>query len=967
MSSPPDEADTCWTLGLSNAADEASARRYSSKEDVEELIEEETDEFILADSSWSIWDLIVHLCDGPVKKRREYDFGIYQHCWKLKIMPSSTSSDRPQLAFGPQESSAPSSDYYENCEPLLDLKTTQIKDLASLQVGGILHFEYDFGTTTNIFLHVLREDTNLIVNNKSKKSAVKKEKDTKDIESIPAFKLPKEQQIDAIFPSFSKMIASHKVATVTMGLSHRISRDNDSLFCSVQSSNVPNDILYCPLMFQNLDEFLTLADKSFSQDHTENGDIRESFIARFLFPPSESGKAEFETQMDQLEKEEDDFDSQCGPKKVLFYQDEIQTPDEFSFQACFPKTFEQLSSGKFRWFKYHTKGSLSVAVGRGSGEDSRQMKKSQILRKWKRSFSSFHEILCAVEASWNMPGNPTTPLLITASLPEHDTNLGPSKPIPKQPTVLAKENDTRIISEAGKLPSVTALAIAYGVDPTKPILYTGHQDSSLKKWNLYEDTPSDPIWSISAFKDWSNDEDRERGPWGIAGICVKDESNRHHLVMTWSHMIEGDFENGSPPSEVRVWNGTDGSLHHRLTCSVDIEGNVHPTISTLVLTPLWDEEEEIWLNSVIVGLHAISPSFVYQSDFSNYDYDEAIEGGEGNIVPFSYLQSDSSPSGTKIQQEPTWRAHTGFIRAISVIHKKYVLSLSEHSGTGMADELIIWSPTTLGTPLSKVQFDDNKRSVIDINNFDRSIESIRRSVLQGNVVGMKVLENFVLIGCGYGDRFVVVEILNPDNDEETKLRIARHGTLGQRYYEDDSFEGHMSTSGNVTAIVNASKTDVFLFPVKRLMSSPHLYEDVSKKTSAEQEELDRDNHRILCLRSEAMGIVNCPSRGGEKKKKKVKRQRLMMSFVDLDERASGPFIIALKGRHFVAGFDNGALIASPTLPESFNDSSRGFGLDSSCSREQEGCCERHCPVLEEYENSDIAGSDNLPVNSCPVS
>lgn len=972
--SPPDNKK-CWTLGVSNARTIREAKAYLSKPHLEEIIDQETGEFLEIHSHETLLDLVQKICNGPVKKRREIenDYSIEDHLWKVKIVPYYHLTCKTHVCNGLHQFHN-DDDFFEeeDCEAITDFET-KMDELSSFHVGSIVSIEYDFGSTTNVYMHVLSEEDEETIQLTKKKTSAKKEQDTKDIESIPAFKLPKDKQIDSFFPHFCKMTVSNRVETVTMGLSHRIAREHDSLFCSIQSSGVANDLLYCPMMFEKVEEFLALADQSFCQDLTENGALRESFIARFLFPPSETGKAEYEEFREQVEKDEDSFFAMCGPKQVLFHQNEIETPDGFSFQASFPKTYEQMTSGKFRWFKY-SKGCLNVAVGRGSGENSRQLEKKQILRTWKRSFQSFHEMLCAVEASWNMLGDASKPLGDTI-LPEYDNDLGPSKPLPEKPTRLAKASDMRIISEAKKLPPVSAMAIGYtGEGTDKPVLYTGHRDGSLKKWNLHGES-NDALWSISAFNDLTADYEKHHRV-GVAGISIKDERKRHHLVFTWSHVMdEGDFDVGAPPSEVRIWNGHDGSLNHKLVCKVDVEGNVPPTISTLCMTPLWHEEEDKWITTVIVGLHATCPSFLYQSDFSDFDYEEAIEGGEGNIIPYSYIPSESSQSGISIQQEETWRSHGGFIRAMSVVHKKFILSLSEQPNRGLADELILWSAKTEGTPLCKLQL--NKPRNAFANNFssleemERMVRSKKYSIVNGDPVGMTIVDNFVLIGCGYGDKLATVEIVNLDSDEQTELRLRGHGDLGQRQYEDSSFYGAMSTSGFTTSIINTSGTDVYLFPSKKLVTSPHLDRDVRGKTSAELEDRDDDDgHKILCLRSEALGTVTFPEKGGIEKKRASKRPKWGFSSMDPyrscteEDEDEGPRIIALKGKYLVGGFSNGAIVASPTLPESFDDTTRGFGLDSSCSKEQGGCCEAHCPQLEEYEGSHVGGPQ---VQQCTIS
>jgi len=78
--------------------------------------------------------------------------------------------------------------------------------------------------------------------------------------------------------------------------------------------------------------------------------------------------------------------------------------------------------------------------------NSRECEPKQVLRTWKYDFKSFHEMLCAVEASWVWKGRELT---ADDVLPEYDSNLGPSMPLPKEPTCYGKEEDAVVISKCG--------------------------------------------------------------------------------------------------------------------------------------------------------------------------------------------------------------------------------------------------------------------------------------------------------------------------------------------------------------------------------------------------------------------------------------------------------------------------------------------------------------------------------------
>jgi len=61
-----------------------------------------------------------------------------------------------------------------------------------------------------------------------------------------------------------------------------------------------------------------------------------------------------------------------------------------------------------------------------TGHDIRDFRSDQVLRTWKRNFTSFHELLCAVEASWVYQKNE---LQADTVIRDFDLDLGPSKPV----------------------------------------------------------------------------------------------------------------------------------------------------------------------------------------------------------------------------------------------------------------------------------------------------------------------------------------------------------------------------------------------------------------------------------------------------------------------------------------------------------------------------------------------------------
>lgn len=305
----------------------------------------------------------------------------------------------------------------DRCEDVDQVYTdTEVGELQALEVGSVIYLRYDFGTTTELFLRVLCvRDSGEGSTSHKRQARPQAESNEKDIENVQAFKLPREKQVDAFFPHLADAFLGriHPMSSVTLGLSSRISREDDSVFCTMQSAQSGNDVFFSPLPFADLDEFFTVSDESWNTKSLEG--IRDGWICRNVLPPTPEGlkahaaikKADSENPMEMF-----------GPKNLLLCKEHIKKK-AFRFSSTFPRTAEQLTKGKFRWIKYQ-KGVLRVIVGRGCGEGHRQAKQSQVLRTWKRSFASLHELLCAVEASWTVPGEPSKPLGITI-LAEYDT------------------------------------------------------------------------------------------------------------------------------------------------------------------------------------------------------------------------------------------------------------------------------------------------------------------------------------------------------------------------------------------------------------------------------------------------------------------------------------------------------------------------------------------------------------------
>jgi hypothetical protein len=293
-----------------------------------------------------------------------------------------------------------------------------------------------------------------------------------------------------------------------------------------------------------------------------------------------------------------------------------------------------------------------------------------VLKTWKYGFESFHDMLCVVEASWVRDGQDLSP---DVYLDEFDHVVEVSI----APT-LATDSQCIEISTCNELKKfVTALALTD--DPSgKPILYSGHDDGTLIKWSLENDVE---VWSKQIYADGRKDFERffryglhvMETP-GVAGIVIRpDPTNKHHhLVYTWSDAYEGyphrDFDDRGPAT-LRAWSGNDGKLVKKYLCDVGVDADgdhAYPSISTVVFCKLC--VNDVWVDSIIVGMHCLSGCLQYDNNFSYYDIEEAAELSEGNILPFWEHSIEKSME--------TWRGDPGLIRAMAVVDDKYLFTIS---------------------------------------------------------------------------------------------------------------------------------------------------------------------------------------------------------------------------------------------------------------------------------------------------
>lgn len=434
------------------------------------------DETLTAQEQSSFRAFMTEVCNTAVKNRREYDHEVNDHLWKLEIRSyertvdprrnaadmvldsiharndddsvSSDTSDDDTSRRGPfciapsfnvaqeQENAGYSMERFR----VLPCSTKLTQQL--VPQGSVMELTYDYGTTTRLFLKALqvRPAGSGSTSPRGVADGATQMKDEQDLQSVPAFALAKDAQMDAFYPNFAKsflggyvpvvsgdnkgMAPSTAVGSSILGYSSCFASRIDTTFAAMEDATCSTDLMFAPAPFQDLNEFFKVAEESWvPKDPSENKDLSEyryNGVSRWVLPKGEQGDAHYKRFQDTLA-------GHSFQKYLLYRQedgDDASGKTHFDFVKAFPKTAAQLTTGKFRWISYK-KGILRVLVGRGRGAHSRGFSSEQTLRTWKRPFSSLHELFCAVETSWTYEGKE---LDSDTYLEAFDANVGPVTP-----------------------------------------------------------------------------------------------------------------------------------------------------------------------------------------------------------------------------------------------------------------------------------------------------------------------------------------------------------------------------------------------------------------------------------------------------------------------------------------------------------------------------------------------------------
>jgi hypothetical protein len=966
------------------------------------------DERITASSSHTYLQLMEKLCETSIKKRREYDndYSIHEHLWNLKISSfenfmKPNAREDPMVMFeeiarlqrraarrNHREEDDDSEDVSEgedsddsdvenenryrptvviHCpggEQLAQdndfdddelVSATEHLSATHLPQGTMVTVTYDYGSTTTLYLKVLSCRPSAVqalltyfAPSEASETDIKKALDT-----VPAYKLPKDKQIDAFFPNLSKIIMGKYVpiiqlaegetdvggyinrdgiiSSVILGKYACITTEKDVQFCAIEGRS-GNDMMHCVAM-EDVNEFLDTAEQAW-MPRDENNDpdnlsrYRYECIMRHLV---EANNDELYASYQKMIDEDEGF----GPKHLLVKGNKDRKPSGFDFEKVFPLTYKMLTGDYFRWFELK-KDVLRVIVGRGIGPHHRDYHKKQILKTWKCSFESFHDVLCAVEASWVWKGKTMTP---NQFLKRHDKFVGPSNPS-KNPPILGKEEECVKIADGNDLKKlVTALAVTQedGIN----ILYSGHDDGTLSKWNLDDNTQ---VWSKMIYQ--QNPEGRPdesisddlwlRGTFGVAGIVIRPQkgssTTSEHVIWTWSHApegyAEGNYEDRTP-AKLSCWNKM-GNLIKRLACDVgeDEEGeDAYPTISSVVFCDLnyeCKDDANRWFPCIVVGMQCCTQAIDWKGDYTNFSLSRTQrESSEGNIRIF-----DES-SGEELE---SWIENMCMIKSLAVVPKKYIISLSVADGPGFPEALILWDAYNPGFPLSRIDF------------CSAQYRSMPNERLDG-VCGLSVHGKHIVIKERYGTR-IAGAIISNDTNGEPFLKFNGYGEVNQ-FRDFDSCIGRAAKCGNYGAMANEAYSTVWLFKTSSCADHEDLDREKMGIMEARYSEEDEDSPHFHAGRKMSTGMVQFPRFGGNKPNRKRKKAE-WMAFADEDRSDGlgngGPVSLAMRGRFLISGYSNGRIVRAPLLPSEFELEDDGVSANhDSCTSDIPS--DWHSPIL----------------------
>ena len=800
-------------------------------------------------ASSTLKQLAETLCDHAVRELRPRDCNVDAHMWTF-IIGSAEVNGRTKWATRGRYTSC-FHDFSDDGDrsPATRLRSLQLSNRSRLR------FEYDMGDTAQVAMKVLNagEPTRseglprwMPATSQANEVLRGSEEWRRLMASVPAHSAS--ARIDSAYPRLAKLILRMSneadagaewdddgeggeerapAADFLLGLSAMETRADDATFLAVGTSDC--DLLHAPVAFASVEELLKTADDALAPDPSLRP-YRAGWTSHLLFPAAMEPEAEETYNRLRADVGREGLGpvqrvhrmgaaaaeslggggsggSAAAPVSRRRRGTTVST-SAFSFAQAFPRTNEQLTSGRFRWFKYEpARRALTVCVGRGGGVDRRTPQ--HICRAWKAQFDSLHELLCAVEASWVHPDRRQVELGSTA-LDVIDEDNGPRCPLPPPPPRLAGPGSATTLRIPTERARVTAMLFAacrrsaparvwhaafvnepavITADDALSVLFVGTAGGHLERWALEpaslawrklrahaERAPEDAeaIYMEAELSDEEaedrDDDDGASPGLPVIGLLLADDSAAGTTrLFSWSH-----------EHRIKVWKARSGACVDEFEAVVGggfFSAGWAVAINCVVLVRQPDGARVL-----LAGLHCAgdAPNWVASGrDEPPEDADEESDddcGELGNLLPL-----DPS-SGEALE---AWVGHETPVVALATTASGYVASCGS---AFCATNLLLWS--TEGVLLRQIVFNNLR------DRPDPLSESHRRvPPLMHDVNGMAAHGNTLLLMVDYGAALLAVDL--ESEAVRGKLRVGLHPG-----YEGGGFHCCLASTANLAAGAN---------------------------------------------------------------------------------------------------------------------------------------------------------------------
>lgn len=294
----------------------------------------------------------------------------------------------------------------------------------------------------------------------------------------------------------------------------------------------------------------------------------------------------------------------------------------------------------------------------------------------------------------------------------------------------------------------------------------------------------------------------------------------------------------------------------------------------------------------------------------------------------------------------TWRENVSLIKALAVVPRKYVFSVSIQLGCVRVEAMVLWSCVEPGVPLCRRNLVNRRyRDIFD--KFKTRLDDVH---------GISVWGSDIMLADRCGDRIAVVSV--ETDDGHPCIQISGYGNIGNRRGDFGEFHGRMGSFGKYTIMANEAYSTVWIFEKQDCGNHKKLDTREGYALNGEFEDEDKDDPRQYAGREIAVGKVKFPLWGGNPpaRNKRIKRDNIFFSSMeglqDLSSQSKdgfgngGPVALALRGEWLVAGFSNDTIAMAPYLPSEFEQDNISGNANHLTSLSTLPCDVWYTPILD---------------------